>query len=48
MVCIDRVTLREIQLTLKEPFRISSGVVHTRRILLLELAERDGATAWSE
>jgi O-succinylbenzoate synthase len=48
MVCIDRVTLREIQLTLKEPFRISSGVVHTRRILLLELTDRDGATAWSE
>lgn len=48
MVCIDRVTLREVRLTLKEPFRISSGVEHTRRILLLELTDRDGATAWSE
>jgi len=48
MVCVDRVTMREIQLTLKEPFRISSGVVHARRILLIELTDRDGATAWSE
>jgi o-succinylbenzoate synthase len=46
--CIDRIVLREIQLALKEPFRISSGVVHERRISLLELTDRDGATAWSE
>jgi O-succinylbenzoate synthase len=48
MVCIDRVTLREIRLALKEPFRISSGVEHVRRILLLELVDRDGTTTWAE
>jgi O-succinylbenzoate synthase len=48
MLAIDRITLREIQLVLKEPFRISSGVMRERRIMLLELAERGGATAWSE
>src|SRR5579884_2643289 len=45
---LDRVTLREIRLALKEPFRISSGVESERRILLLELEERGGARAWSE
>jgi len=45
---IERITLREIQLTLKEPFRISSGLVESRRIALLELTDRDGVTAWSE
>ena len=48
MLTIDRITLREIHLELKEPFRISSGVMQERRIALLELADRDGATAWSE
>ena len=48
MFCLDRLTLREIRLALKEPFRISSGMVHDRRILLLELTDRDGASAWSE
>ncbi|MDQ6831663.1 MAG: o-succinylbenzoate synthase [Gemmatimonadota bacterium] len=48
MFCIDRLTLREIRLALKEPFRISSGIEHERRILLLEIADRDGATVWSE
>ncbi len=45
---IGRVTLREIHLALKEPFRISSGVMSTRRILLLELEDESGATTWSE
>lgn len=45
---IDSITLREIQLPLVEPFRISSGVTTTRRILLLELVDADGARAWSE
>lgn len=40
--------MREIRLLLKEPFRISSGLVRERPILLLELTERSGATAWSE
>jgi len=45
---IDRISLREIRLPLKEPFQISSGVVTERRILLLELREIDGLTVWSE
>lgn len=48
MITIDRITLREIRLALKEPFRISSGVMQERRIALLELTDRDGASAWSE
>ena len=47
-VRIDRITLREIRLPLREPFRISSGVVAERRIALLELRDADGASAWSE
>jgi O-succinylbenzoate synthase len=45
---LDRLTLREIQLPLREAFRISSGTQTTRRILLLELEDAGGATAWSE
>ena len=45
---IDSIILREIQLPLVEPFRISSGVTTTRRILLLELVDADGASTWSE
>lgn len=45
---IDSISLREIQLPLVEPFRISSGVTTTRRILLLELVDADGASTWSE
>ena len=37
---LTRLTLREIRLPLREPFRISSGVVDTRRILVLELGLR--------
>ena len=48
MLRIDRIDLREIQLALKEPFRISSGVESMRRILLLELTDRDGASVWAE
>jgi O-succinylbenzoate synthase len=48
MVCLDRITLREILLPLKEPFRISSGVQAERRILLLELEDAEGAAAWAE
>jgi o-succinylbenzoate synthase len=44
----DRVELREIRLPLKEPFRISSGVVSERRILLLRLVSADGTEGWSE
>jgi len=45
---IDQITLREIRLELKEPFRISSGEIRERRILLLELRDSSGAHAWSE
>jgi O-succinylbenzoate synthase len=45
---VARVTLREIGLTLREPFRISSGVMTERRVLLLELEDADGARVWSE
>ena len=48
MLCLDRITLREIHLALKEPFRISSGVESERRILLLELDNGDGASVWAE
>jgi len=48
MICIDRITLREIRLALTEPFRISSGIMQERRIALLELTDRDGATVMSE
>jgi O-succinylbenzoate synthase len=45
---LERIVLREIRLPLKEPFRISSGVVSERRICLLELFDSDGAVGWSE
>jgi len=45
---VDRIVLREIRLPLKEPFRISSGEVRDRRILLLELHDAGGASVWSE
>jgi O-succinylbenzoate synthase len=45
---LERLNRREIQLPLREPFRISSGTQTTRRILLLELEDAGGATAWSE
>lgn len=48
MIELTRVRLREIRLPLREPFRISSGVAHERRICLLELEDADGVTAWSE
>jgi O-succinylbenzoate synthase len=45
---VDRIVLREIRLELKEPFRISSGEVRERRIMLLELHDASGASVWSE
>lgn len=47
-VRIVRIELREIGLRLREPFRISSGVVQERRILLLTLHDASGAHVWSE
>ena len=48
MIRLDQITLREIRLPLREPFRISSGEVTERRITLLELRDVDGVTVWSE
>ena len=45
---LTQITLREIRLTLREPFQISSGLTTDRRILLLELEDGDGHSAWSE
>ncbi|GBD33298.1 o-succinylbenzoate synthase [bacterium HR33] len=47
-VKLARISLREIRLPLREPFRISSGVTEHRRILLLALEDSEGAAAWSE
>jgi o-succinylbenzoate synthase len=48
VINIKTIELREIRLGLKEPFRISSGVVSERRILLLTLRDHDGVAAVSE
>ena len=48
MLRLQRITLREIRLPLREPFRISSGIVTERRILLLESRDGDGVVTWSE
>jgi O-succinylbenzoate synthase len=48
VIRLDRIVLREIRLPLREPFRISSGEMRERRILLVELFDADGATAWAE
>ena len=48
MLHLDRITLHEIKLRLREPFRISSGVVEERRILLLELHDGSGVSEFSE
>src|SRR5688572_1701167 len=48
MIRIARVTLREIHLALTEPFQTATGAVDTRRVLLVQLLDSDGSTAWSE
>ena len=48
MLHIKRITLREIRLALKEPFRISSGIMTERRICLLEIEDASGVIGWSE
>ncbi len=48
MLELTSITLREIRLPLREPFRISSGTMTERRIALLELHDASGASAWSE
>jgi O-succinylbenzoate synthase len=48
MLQIQSLTLREIALTLKEPFQISSGTQSHRRIFLVHMRDADGAEGWSE
>ncbi len=48
MLRIRCVILREIRLRLKEPFRISSGASHERRIALVEVVGTDGTVGWGE
>ena len=48
MITLNSIRMREIRLPLREPFRISSGVISDRRILLLELTDASGVTVWSE
>jgi O-succinylbenzoate synthase len=48
MLVVDRIVLREVRLSLKEPFRISSGLVSERRICLLEIYDADGVSTWAE
>lgn len=45
---LTEVTLREIELPLRERFVISSGWMESRRILLLQLRDENGAETWSE
>lgn len=45
---VRSITLREVRLPLREPFKISSGLVHERRIGLLQLRDGNGFEAWSE
>ena len=44
---IERVEIREIRMQLREPFEISSGVSHDRRVLLVAL-HSEGLTGWGE
>ena len=48
MIRLARISLREIRLLLREPFKTSAGVVDQRRIVLLQLIDTDGTEAWSE
>ncbi len=48
MLELKKVTLREIQLPLVEPFTISSGTESMRRIALLEVEDQDGFIGWGE
>lgn len=48
MIRITSIALREIRLPLREPFRISSGEVSERRILLVQMFSGDGVSGWAE
>ncbi|MGD0733435.1 MAG: o-succinylbenzoate synthase [Terracidiphilus sp.] len=44
---IEKITLREISMQLKQPFETSFGVTHRRRVVLVEL-NADGISGWGE
>jgi O-succinylbenzoate synthase len=48
MLRIERITLLEVHLTLKEPFQISSGTQTHKRVLLAHLLSSDGVEGWGE
>ncbi len=48
MIRIRQIELREIRLRLKEPFRISSGSSHVRRVFLVQVRDADGSRGWAE
>ncbi len=48
MLTLNQITLYEIHLPLIEPFTISSGTQDTRRIMLVEIRDTDGAAGWGE
>jgi O-succinylbenzoate synthase len=45
---LTSLTLHEIRLQLREPFRISSGASWQRRVLLIELHDEQGEVGWGE
>lgn len=45
---LEKIELFEIEMPLKHPFETSFGVTHNRRILLLRVWDKDGATGWGE
>jgi o-succinylbenzoate synthase len=45
---IAELHLHEIALDLVEPFAISSGIVHQRRIVLVEVRDAEGRSGWGE
>ncbi len=48
MLDVVEIVLREIRLPLVEPFQNASGTVTDRRILLVQLIDKDGRAAWGE
>jgi len=48
MIRLASIALREVRLPLVETFTTAGGAVGARRVLLLELTDTDGTTAWSE
>ena len=48
MINLSSIRFVEIELPLKESFRTAQSTTSTRRVLLLELTDADGLSAWSE